>query len=1320
METRIGPWTWLAVASLAWLPASAVRAQQGGHAAETAQRMLAAAGVRGGLVVHAECGDGQLTAALHAGEGFIVQGLAASPADVDRARAYVQSLGLYGPVSIDRWDGRRLPYKDNLVNLLVVSAGTSLDDAESLRVLTPCGVALIAGAGDQGPAGGGEKVEIDGAAWRKLVKPRPGDIDEWTHYLHDATGNPVSHDAVVGPPRAIEWVGSPRWARHHDHMASMTSLVASGGRLFYIMDEGPTASIQLPSIWRLVARDAFNGTILWKRDIDSWNTRQWPLKSGPAHLTRRLVAVGDRVYVTLSLEAPVTALDAATGETRLTYEGSDRTREVLVSGGVLLALVGLEPSPLPDWRRRDSYVWDNTRRANADWAWGGTPRSIKAYDAASGRPVWQREAPVAPCSLASDAARVIYYDGQKVVCLGRDDGKPLWESEPIEASMPVQTSTGPRTLIYEDVVLFAGNNGKTTALSADDGHTLWTGKQYPSGHQSLRDLLVAGGLVWSGFIAGGGDSGIFTGRDPHTGDVKNEFLPDVKNYWFHHRCYPSKATDQYLMTSRTGIEFIDPAKQHWEINHWVRGGCIYGILPCNGMVYAPMHSCGCYLESKLNGFNALTPGPVPRPTTEQLSAEARLERGPAYGDLVPSSSGRAVEGEGDWPTYRHDPARSGSTTVSLPADLKLAWKADVGGRLSAPVIAGGRVYVASIDTHTLHALDAGTGEPVWSFAAGARIDSPPTVCHGLALFGSTDGYVYALREADGQLAWRFRAAPMDRRMMAFEQLESTWPVPGSVLVHDGVLYCTAGRSIFLDGGIRLVRLNPMTGRLLSEVVMDDRDPDTGEDMQDHVKGLNMPVALADILSCDGQYLYMRSQKIDLEGKRLEIPVENVNEQPAEGSHLFCQIGFLDDSWFHRSFWTFGRRVTGGYGGWYQAGRMVPAGRILVFDDDQVYGYGRKPQYYVNASVLEYQLFAAAKYVTREAIDRIGEANGRMNARLDKNSANSSDWKLRRAFPVEDLTAARYAWTLDQPGLQVRAMVAAGDRLFVAGHPDFIDERRAFRLPDDPEVQKQLQRQADALEGRYGGLLWAVSKADGRPAARYQLDSPPVFDGMAVAEGRLFVASLDGSLLALGDQGQTLRPEGEAEPVQVISDEPAEPDYLNPPEVDKSGDFDKVSRCRVVESKLGYRIRPAGTKQVCLAVDELDNPVSGRVALSAKVMVPKAEGRLTNVFLAFGDKPTDERLVKCGIRYKPQKALIVQGSLTGEDSRSKQVDVDAPYGKVIDVAVEVDLEKQRLAFTTCGATVEAELATPFEQIRYVGIATDSAIAEFSRPSVAPKQ
>jgi hypothetical protein len=83
--------------------------------------------------------------------------------------------------------------------------------------------------------------------------------------------------------------------------------------------------------------------------------------------------------------------------------------------------------------------------------------------------------------------------------------------------------------------------------------------------------------------------------------------------------------------------------------------------------------------------------------------------------------------------------------------------------------------------------------------------------------------------------------------------------------------------------------------------------------------------------------------------------------------LFAPLGFLDDTWFHRSYWVHGRSFAGGHGGYYQAGKYTPSGRILVVDDDNVYGFGRKPQYYRWTTTMEHQLFSASKEPPPEAV-----------------------------------------------------------------------------------------------------------------------------------------------------------------------------------------------------------------------------------------------------------------------------------------------------------------------------------------------------------------
>jgi len=932
--------------------------------AERAKAILTATGVRGGLVVHVGCGGGELTAALWANHSYLVHGLDADAKNVSAAREHIRSLGAYGPVSVARFDGRRLPYIDNTVNLVVADelGGVALE--EVMRVLCPEGVAYIRTGGE----------------WVKTVKPRPKEIDEWTHYMHDAGGNAVAHDSVIGPPRRLQWQGSPRWARHHDHMSSVSGCVTTGGRVFYIFDEATRASILTPPNWKLIARDAFNGTILWKRPILKWFTHMLRLKSGPAILPRRLVAVGDRVYVTLGIDASLTALDAATGETVRTYADTKGTQEVLVSDGVVF-LVADKPGPAAD----AADAGAGKRRGGSAAIWELTPRRLLAVRADTGEDLWRKGATVLPMTLAATAKGLYFHDGEKIVCLDRTSGKVKWESKPVARTKSLQSFYGATLLVYDGVVLFAGGEragqqtgrwytGGTdsiTALSAASGEVLWRANHPPSGYRSPEDVLVLDGVVWLPETTSGRAVGEIVGRDVKTGREVGKFDPDVDTYWFHHRCYRGKATDKYLLMSRTGIEFIDPKTEHWQINHWIRGACLYGIMPANGLIYTPPHPCACYPEAKQNGFSAVAPSSAEategRPAAGASAGKpARLTKGPAYGAIDDRKVALGGSGSGDaaWATYRADAARSGRTKTPVPAKLAKAWTAKLGGRLSSVVVAEGKLFVASVDDHTVHALDAKTGKPVWRYTAGGRVDSPPTIYRGRAIFGGADGYVYCLRAADGELVWRFRAAPDDRRLVAFEQVESVWPVHGSVLVLNGVVHCVAGRSMFLDGGLRLLQLDAKTGRKLAEKVLDDRDPASEKGLQTYIKNLDMPVALPDILSSDGKYVYMRSQRFDLTGNRQDIAPRGRTEQIGEGEHLFCPSGFLDGDYWHRTYWVYGRTFSGGYGGYSQAGKHAPAGKILVFDDDTVYGFGRKAKYYRWTTPIEHHLFADVKGALR--------------------------------------------------------------------------------------------------------------------------------------------------------------------------------------------------------------------------------------------------------------------------------------------------------------------------------------------------------------------
>ena len=184
----------------------------------------------------------------------------------------------------------------------------------------------------------------------------------------------------------------------------------------------------------------------------------------------------------------------------------------------------------------------------------------------------------------------------------------------------------------------------------------------------------------------------------------------------------------------------------------------------------------------------------------------------------------------------------------------------------------------------------------------------------------------------------------------------------------------AGRSNFLDDGLRLFRLNAETGDVLSETVINEKNPETGENLQERLQVLNMPVGLTDILSFDGKRVFMRSQEFDLKGNRVAIgphsgtPSEQGSVQKGDEAHLFAPMGFLDDTWFHRAYWVYGRSFAGGHGGYHQAGKYAPAGRILVSDGDNVYGFGRNPEYLKWTTTIEHELFRTTKTPPKEAVE----------------------------------------------------------------------------------------------------------------------------------------------------------------------------------------------------------------------------------------------------------------------------------------------------------------------------------------------------------------
>lgn len=828
---------------------------------------------KGALCVQLGGDDGMRTLSLAGSGRTLVHRLDNNTSRVTKVRALIESKGLYGQISVEHWAKQHLPYADNLVNVIVADDTLGIPREELLRALCPHGVAYVR----------------DGNRFREIRKPRPPEMGEWTHPWHGSNGNMVSEDTYLGVPNGVQWLTGPLFPMDH-RKASAQGLVSANGRLFNItqnvLPNLKDVAEKPPNF--LVARDAFNGLRLWQRP---W---KGPVISGTANVS--IVAVGNRVY---GLDGEhVVVLDAATGRLLKKLPVPDGAYKILYSDGLLLV---------------------------------EARSGLAAVDPDSAKPPWRFSARK-PYGTVVDAGRVFCIVGTRqkdgrwlheILCLDLRTGQERWRST-VQSEHAVGNSSALRIQFATNGIVCLVDHQIVRIYAARDGREIWT-KTSPAVGRGGWDTRLVGhfftqGLVWMRQ----NDSKrqldaqeVWHGLDPLTGKLKRELK--TRGNWprtgvpAKMGCQPLMATERFIMFPRQAT-YVDLSSGEKESFKFARGGCVIGAVPANGLAYTTSHACGCFSET-LRGFIGVTS----RAHAAQKTGGKEFEKGPAFDAEVKVVSG---SGDAQWPVYRHDVRRSGSTPNKVSGRLHLRWstqiddsvdspsarewKLRVGNRITSPVAAWGTAYVAVPNAHRLFALKADNGKPLWQFTAGGRIDTPPSIHEGLCLFETHDGWIYCLRAQDGQLVWRRRAAPTDRRIIAFGQIESVSPLAGTVLIHDGLAYVAAGRAVDSDEGIRVMCLEPRTGRIVwTESVA------------------NEFFGLCDYMVGDGKKVYLSNWQFD--------PKTGDNRRADDSTWLQGgKVGLLEASWTriemglrkHIQEWTLGDT----------------AGQLLSFSQGEVFGY----------------------------------------------------------------------------------------------------------------------------------------------------------------------------------------------------------------------------------------------------------------------------------------------------------------------------------------------------------------------------------------------
>ncbi|HUW55998.1 MAG TPA: PQQ-binding-like beta-propeller repeat protein [Planctomycetota bacterium] len=746
---------------------------------DAADDALGKIGVRKGIcvVLGLPRGDGAaFVTALAKEDGPLVYVQLSDAGEVSRLQRSVEATGLLGRrVFVSKGAPERVHLGDNLADGVLVYSGGNVRDAELLRVLRPGGKALV------------------GA--RTIVKPAPAGTDPWSHPYHDPSNNPQSTDRVARAPYMTQYLARPVFG------CTPTVTVAAGGRVFRAYGHIAFTTYQNEVLETLYATSACNGTLLWKRKLT------------PGFQIHRntMIATPEALY--LADDTSCKLIDPETGEVigeivpPVDLAGGTVWKWMGLEGGRLYALMGGEEVKAPrrpgrspgfggwPWGMWPGYDYKDRERA---WGFG---RAFLAMDAKTGKVLWtHRETELVDSRAVCMSGGRIYFHspGKALGCLNAGDGKVLWrtdDTELLQAIGPHDRAQNPRTGFTTSVymkcndryLLFAGpQQSRLVAVSTTDGKLLW---QTKDGNRQL--VLREDALYAAGFPG--------VKIDYATGEVLAQFRG-------RHNCTRATGSiDSIFYRGPNGTTRIIPATNAEEHIAPMRPPCQDGVVIADGLLHWGPWICGC--RNSLWGHICLGPGggfDFARKADERRQLEVVAD------DVTKVEPLEAAAG--DWPAFRRDSRCNSTTATVLPgAPRQLwTWKPDRTTTATAPVTAGGRVFIADTDG-VVRALNAGDGKPVWKAYTEGAVYYPPAIWNGRAYVGSNDGHVYAFEAATGRLLWRFRVAPVERRIPVFGSLIATWPVAGGVAVEDGVVYAAAGIAHF--DGTHVCALDAVTGKM---------------------------------------------------------------------------------------------------------------------------------------------------------------------------------------------------------------------------------------------------------------------------------------------------------------------------------------------------------------------------------------------------------------------------------------------------------------------------------------------------------------------------
>ena len=269
-----------------------------------------------------DCGQGRLAYEIAKRTEMKIIGLEKDAAKLRIAREKLAEAGLLGErVVVESWDIDDLPpyFANLIVSDGMLSRGRrSAKDEQIDRVLRPYGGVSMLGK---------KRFFSSKISWDKNVRGKLDGDGDWTHQYANSRNTACSADELVSGRLGMLWFGEPGPQEMVERHAKVASPLAKDGRLFVQGEE------------MVLACDAYNGTLLWKRRIPGAVRIRADVDSSNMTVSDDglFIAAYDKCY----------RLDPATGETVAEFDlpGDGENRRwgyVSVVGDVLFGTAGAE------------------------------------------------------------------------------------------------------------------------------------------------------------------------------------------------------------------------------------------------------------------------------------------------------------------------------------------------------------------------------------------------------------------------------------------------------------------------------------------------------------------------------------------------------------------------------------------------------------------------------------------------------------------------------------------------------------------------------------------------------------------------------------------------------------------------------------------------------------------------------------------------------------------------------------------------------------------------------------------------------------------